>query len=105
ATLASLVGLRSLARVMVQEVTTALTPTGRTTQIYIYDSTFNMLGTRWWIPLVIFLVLSAVCWVLLSRTVVGRHLYAMGGNENAARLSGIRTDHLKWLAYCLGAMT
>jgi ribose/xylose/arabinose/galactoside ABC-type transport system permease subunit len=105
ATLASLVGLRSLARVMVQEVTTVLMPTGRTTQIYIYDSAFNALGTRWWIPLVIFLVLSAACWVLLSRTVVGRHLYAMGGNENAARLSGIRTDHLKWLAYCLGAMT
>ncbi len=105
ATLASLVGLRSLARVMVQEVTTALTPTGRTTQIYIYDSAFNTLGTRWWIPLVIFLMLSVVCWVLLSRTVVGRHLYAMGGNEAAARLSGIRTDHLKWLAYSLGAMT
>ena len=41
----------------------------------------------------------------MSRTVIGRHLYAMGGNETAARLSGIRTDHLKWLAYCLGAMT
>ncbi len=105
ATLASLVGLRSLARVMVQEVTTALTPTGRTTQIYIYDSTFNALGTRWWIPLAIFLILSFVCWILLSRTVVGRHLYAMGGNEAAARLSGIRTDHLKWLAYSLGAIT
>jgi hypothetical protein len=37
--------------------------------------------------------------------VVGRHLYAMGGNEAAARLSGIRTDKLKWLAYCVGAMT
>ncbi len=41
----------------------------------------------------------------MSRTVVGRHLYAMGGNETAARLSGIRTDRLKWLAYCLGTMT
>jgi ribose/xylose/arabinose/galactoside ABC-type transport system permease subunit len=29
----------------------------------------------------------------------------MGGNEQAARLSGIRTDRLKWFAYCLGAMT
>lgn len=41
----------------------------------------------------------------MSRTVIGRHLYAMGGNEGAARLSGIRTDRLKWLAYCLGAVT
>ena len=41
----------------------------------------------------------------MNHTVIGRHLYAMGGNEQAARLSGIRTDRLKWLAYCIGAMT
>jgi hypothetical protein len=29
----------------------------------------------------------------------------MGGNEEAARLSGIRTDRLKWLAYVIGATT
>jgi ribose/xylose/arabinose/galactoside ABC-type transport system permease subunit len=105
ATLASLVGLRSLARVLVQEVTTVLVPTGRTTQIYIYDEALARLGATWWIPLGIFLALGLASWLLMSRTVVGRHLYAMGGNEAAARLSGIRTDHLKWLAYCLGAMT
>jgi ribose/xylose/arabinose/galactoside ABC-type transport system permease subunit len=105
ATLASLVGLRSLARVYVQEVTAALTTTGKTTQIYINDEAFSRLGTEWWIPLCIFLVLSLAAWVLMSRTVVGRHLYAMGGNEAAARLSGIRTDYLKWLAYCLSAMS
>ena len=32
------------------------------------------------------------------------HLHALGGNEQAARLSGIRTDWLKWLAYCIGAV-
>jgi ribose/xylose/arabinose/galactoside ABC-type transport system permease subunit len=105
ATLASLVGLRSLARVFVQEVTATLTTTGKTTQIYINDETFSKLGATWWIPLVIFLALSFAAWVLMSRTIVGRHLYAMGGNEAAARLSGIRTDHLKWLAYCVGAIT
>jgi ABC-type branched-subunit amino acid transport system permease subunit len=46
-----------------------------------------------------------VLWILLSRTVVGRHLYAMGGNEEAAKLAGIRTDRLKWLAYTIGSMT
>ncbi|HEX3727642.1 MAG TPA: ABC transporter permease [Pirellulales bacterium] len=105
ATLASLVGLRSLARVYVQEVTAQLTSTGKTNQIYINDEAFSRLGATWWIPLVIFLVLSLLAWILMSRMVVGRHLYAMGGNEAAARLSGIRTDQLKWLAYCLSAMT
>jgi ribose transport system permease protein len=105
ATLASLVGLRSLAKVYVQEVTLSLVKTGQSSEIYVNDRTFSMLGTTWWIPLGIFLTLSFLAWLLMSRTVVGRHLYAMGGNEAAARLSGIRTDRLKWLAYCLGAMT
>lgn len=105
ATLASLVGLRSLARVLVQDVTAAITTQGRNTQIYVNDATFRGWGSSWWVPLVIFLSLSAAMWVLMSRTVIGRHLYALGGNEEAAKLSGIRTDRLKWLAYCIGTMT
>src|SRR5262249_58356493 len=56
------------------------------------------------IPTVLCLAVVLITWLLLGRTVVGRHLYALGGNENAARLSGIRTDRLKWLAYCLSAV-
>jgi hypothetical protein len=29
----------------------------------------------------------------------------LGGNEQAAKLSGIRTDNVKWLAYCIGTVT
>ncbi len=105
ATLASLVGLRSLARVLVQDVTAAVTTQGRNTQIYVNDASFRSWGSRWWIPLVIFLVLSGLMWILMSKTVIGRHLYALGGNEEAAKLSGIRTDRLKWLAYCVGTVT
>lgn len=36
---------------------------------------------------------------LTSHTVIGRHLYALGGNEKAARLSGVRTNLLLFLAY------
>lgn len=36
---------------------------------------------------------------LTSSTVIGRHLYAMGGNEKAARLSGVKTKRLLFLAY------
>ena len=43
-------------------------------------------------------------WLLLSKTVPGRHLYAIGGNEEAARLSGVRTDRIKWFAYCASAV-
>lgn len=103
ATLASLVGLRSLARILNQAVTATLDT--RSTKINIQDQSFGALGSEWWIPLVIFLTLAILAWLLMNKTVVGRHLYAMGGNEEAARLSGIRTDRLKWLAYCIGTMT
>lgn len=104
ATLASLVGLRSLARVLMQDVTRAVSGKPNT-QIYVYDKFFGILGKEWWVPLAIFVVLAAATWLLLSKTITGRHLYAMGGNETAARLSGIRTERLKWLAYCFGSMT
>ncbi|HVW01160.1 MAG TPA: ABC transporter permease [Planctomycetaceae bacterium] len=97
ATLATLVGLRSLARVIIDSAT-------RSSKINVYDESFLYLAQNVWIPTAIFVVLAALTWVFLSRTVVGRHLYALGGNEQAAKLSGIRTDRLKWLAYCLSAM-
>jgi ribose transport system permease protein len=37
--------------------------------------------------------------ILLSRTVLGRQIYAVGGNENAARLSGVPTGRVKLFAY------
>ena len=43
----------------------------------------------------------AVCWVLLARLRWGRHLYAVGGNEEAARLSGVPVLGTKLLAYGL----
>lgn len=105
ATLASLVGLRSLARLLIQDIT-VLQYGQRQSTITINDELLTSVSREsWWVACVIWLVLSIGLWVLLSKTVVGRHLYAMGGNEDAARLSGIRTDRLKWLAYCLSSMT
>jgi ribose/xylose/arabinose/galactoside ABC-type transport system permease subunit len=39
--------------------------------------------------------------ILMGWTVLGRHLFALGGNETAARLSGLRTNRLKAVAYGL----
>lgn len=103
ATLATLVGLRSLGRVLCENLTAAYAG-GRSTQIQIYDASFRQLGRDPWIPFTLFVLLAIITWVLLSKTVTGRHLYAMGGNEAAARLCGIRTERLKWLAYTLSAM-
>jgi ribose/xylose/arabinose/galactoside ABC-type transport system permease subunit len=104
ATLATLVGLRSLGRALIENVTLHVLGS-RSTQIQIYDAQFRYLATSVWIPVLVFFALAAVLWLVMDRTVVGRHLYALGGNETAARLSGIRTERLKWLAYSISALT
>jgi ribose/xylose/arabinose/galactoside ABC-type transport system permease subunit len=104
ATLATLVGLRSLSRSICENVTQSVFG-GKSTQIQIYDTSFRYLANSVWIPCVIFVVLAIIFAILLQKTVVGRHVYALGGNEVAARLSGIRTERIKWLAYCLGTFT
>jgi ribose transport system permease protein len=48
---------------------------------------------------VIFAAAALVSLILLSRHVWGRHLYAIGGNEEAARLSGVPTVAAKIAAY------
>jgi ribose/xylose/arabinose/galactoside ABC-type transport system permease subunit len=104
ATLATLVGLRSFARALCESSTAALTPT-KSALINISDPFFKTVRDNVWIPVAVFGVLAIVTWLLLTRTVLGRHLHALGGNEQAARLAGIRTDNVKWFAYCFGAMT
>lgn len=102
ATLASLVGLRSFAKVLNPAVTKVLG--SEVTKVRADADNFIYLS-EWWVALTVFLVLSVACYFLMSHTVWGRHLYALGGNEEAARLSGIRTDRMKWLAYSIGAVT
>ena len=53
------------------------------------------------VPIVIVLVVFAALYVLLRRTVFGRHVYAIGGNEQVSRLEGIRVDRQKVLIYTL----
>ena len=50
------------------------------------------------VPVLIAAVVFAVSWFVLKRTVFGRHVYAIGGNEQAARLSGIAVPRtLTWV--------
>ncbi|WP_419759917.1 ABC transporter permease [Acidisoma sp.] len=47
------------------------------------------------------MIVAVIMWVVLHRTVFGRHLYAVGKNEEAARFSGIRTDRVVIAAYVI----
>lgn len=55
-------------------------------------------------PVIILTIISSLAIFLLSRTIYGRHIYAVGGNIEAARLSGINVDNIRILAYVLSAV-
>ena len=51
-------------------------------------------------------IVTAIAWVVLHRSVFGRYLYAVGKNEEAARYSGIRSDRVVISAYVIcGGLT
>jgi len=53
----------------------------------------------------IVLVLSGItCAVMMGKTVLGRHIYAVGGNLEAARLSGVRIDFVRTFCYVAAAV-
>lgn len=71
------------------------------TTIFVVDHIF-------FLPVVsiIALVLLICSSVFLRYFSIGRHIYAMGNNEEAARLAGIRPEHIKFSAYIiLGLLT
>jgi len=57
-------------------------------------------------PFVLLILIAAIAWVVLHRSVYGRYLFATGRNEEAARYAGINTKRIITLAYVIaGALT
>lgn len=55
------------------------------------------------VPVVIMLVLMVAFALIMRRTRFGRHVYATGGNEHAARLSGVKINRIKMAVYTLSS--
>ncbi len=55
-------------------------------------------------PVVWFLLLAVLCHVILKYTVYGKHTYAIGSNEDAARMSGINVKRHKVMVYMIASM-
>jgi ribose/xylose/arabinose/galactoside ABC-type transport system permease subunit len=53
---------------------------------------------------ILLLACIVVCGIILSTTPLGRYLYAIGGNEEAARLAGIRVSLVKVFAYAASGL-
>jgi ribose transport system permease protein len=56
------------------------------------------------VPVLVLLILAITCHLALGRTIFGRQVFAIGGNEKAAALSGINTRVVKFLTYVLSGV-
>jgi ribose transport system permease protein len=69
------------------------------------NGAFSNLGSADWLgvpaSIVIFVVVFAIGTVVLSKSVYGRSVYAVGGNTEAARLAGIRVDVIRFSTYVI----
>ncbi|WP_207425131.1 ABC transporter permease [Pedobacter sp. SYSU D00535] len=69
---------------------------------------FGYIGTGWFlgIPVLVWIaaVIIAVALVITNKTSLGRYIYAIGGNENASRLSGINIGKVKVIVYTISGV-
>ncbi|MDR0585507.1 MAG: ABC transporter permease [Treponema sp.] len=70
-----------------------------------FPDSFNFLGTAslgpvpW--PVIIYAIVIIIAWYILNKRPLGRHIYAVGSNEEAARAAGINVDMVKIKAYLI----
>lgn len=55
------------------------------------------------VPIIILAVIVVILYIFTMHTETGRSIYAVGGNEEASRLSGINTNKIKMIAFMLGS--
>lgn len=78
--------------------------------ISVLGDKFAYIGTGWFIgipvPVWISGIVVLVAVVITGKTPLGRYIYAIGGNENAAKLSGININKVKIIVYSIaGALS
>ena len=69
---------------------------------------FKIIGQGYIGPIPVPVIIMVICFALgsfiLNKTYFGRYFYAVGGNEEAAKLSGIRVGRVKYLVYSLSGL-
>lgn len=72
------------------------------------DFAFQFLGKGQFfgIPfqVILFIIAYLILWILLTKTSHGRKIYAVGGNEKASFISGIKIDKVKILVYVISSL-
>ena len=102
-TLGSLTAVRGIARLMGND-TTIFNP--NIPFAFIGNSSIPVIPGVFSLPwlAVIALLVIVISWFVLKRTVLGTHIYSIGGNEAAARLSGIKVPRIYLIVYGISGL-
>jgi fructose transport system permease protein len=77
---------------------------GLPSELLFFGRTFTIRGTDFTYGVVLMIVLYALAWYALTQTAWGQHVYAVGNNPEAARLSGIKTERVLLGVYTLAGL-
>jgi len=68
--------------------------------VYSLSDSFTVIGSGAW-PVLVFFVVAVIFHLILKHTVYGKHTYAIGSNEKAARIAGINVRRHKIMVYTI----
>lgn len=54
------------------------------------------------VPIILLVIMAVITYLVLNNTKLGRHIYALGGNEQAAIISGVNVNKIKLLVFTYG---
>ncbi len=98
-------GTLNIAFALTHVVSNDETFTGLPSTLLFFGRTFTIGHTDFTYGVVLMLVLFALAWFGLTQTAWGRHVYAVGDNREAARLTGIKTDRVLLGVYTIAGLT
>jgi fructose transport system permease protein len=97
-------GTLNIAFAATQLYSQAQTVTDLPAAMTVLGGTFHVGGTAIVFGVVLMLALYGLAWYVLRETAAGRHVYAVGNNAEAARLTGIATQRVLLAVYMLAGL-
>jgi fructose transport system permease protein len=98
-------GTLNIAFALTHIVSNDLTFSPLPSELLFFGRTFSVAGADFTYGVVFMLLLYALAWFALGQTAWGRHVYAVGDNREAARLTGINTERVLFGVYTIAGLT
>jgi fructose transport system permease protein len=97
-------GTLNIAFALTHVVSNDLTFSNLPSALLFFGRTFRFAGADFTYGVVLMLALYALAWFALGQTAWGRHVYAVGDNREAARLTGIKTGRVLLSVYTVAGL-